>query len=88
MRQLVSGLRGPGEVAVALACLPGRMDGWNLLYAQINQGLLIPECLTTNVPDWWTPGQSLVSAVDALSAQYFELWFFSRANAPTYPKTS
>lgn len=53
---------------------PSRQDRWvELLYAQINQGLLIPEGLTANVPGWWTPGQSLVSAVDALSAELAEI---------------
>ena len=36
-------------------------------------GLLILEGLTANVHDWWTPGQSLVSAVDALSAELTEI---------------
>ena len=48
---------------------PSRQLRWvELLCPQINQELLIPEGLTANVPDWWTPRQSLVSAVDALSA--------------------
>ena len=72
VRQLVSGLPGPGAVAVALA--PSRQDRrGELLYAEINQGLFILEGLTANVLDWWTPRQSLVSAVDAFSSELTEI---------------